>query len=166
GFGTFGAVAGDFPVVTGAPLTRPIRVLTSAPVNAASGLSEACSALPAGSLTGKIALIGRGTCDFSTKIRYAQLAGAIAVLVGNRLPGDATAMGLGVSPDGVQPTVPAYSTSLADALALKTKNGQSASISPNLAYFDSNNDYIQGDFSGQGPTDVDFRVKPDVMAPG
>ena len=25
---------------------------------------------------------------------------------------------------------------------------------------------IQADFSGQGPTDVDFRVKPDVMAPG
>jgi subtilisin family serine protease len=167
GGGTYAAITGDFPVVPGpGPLTAPLAVVTSAPVNAANGLSEACSALPAGSLAGKIALIARGTCDFSTKIRYAQLAGAIAVLVGNRLPGDATAMGQGVSPDGVQPTVPAYSISLADALALKTKNGQAISISPNLAYFDSNNDYIQGDFSGQGPTDVDFRVKPDVMAPG
>jgi subtilisin family serine protease len=88
------------------------------------------------------------------------------VLVANRIPGDPTAMGQGVSPDGVQPTVPAYMVSLADALDLKPKNGQSATISPDLAYFDSGNDYIQADFSSQGPTDVDFRVKPDVMAPG
>jgi subtilisin family serine protease len=163
---SFGAVAGDFPVVEGAPLTAPLAVVTSPPVNAVSGLSEACSALPAGSLTGKIALIGRGTCDFSFKIRVAQLAGAVAVLVANRLPGDPTAMGQGASPDGVQPTVPAYMVSLADSGVLKTKNGLAATISPDLAYFDSGNDYLQADFSSQGPTDVDFRVKPDLMAPG
>jgi subtilisin family serine protease len=140
--------------------------VTSPPVNAANGISEACSALPAGSLTGKIALIARGTCDFSTKIRNAELAGAVAVLVANRLPGDPTSMGQGASPDGIQPTVPAYMVSLADALALKPKNGLATTISPDLAYFDSGNDYIQADFSSQGPTDVDFRVKPDVMAPG
>jgi minor extracellular serine protease Vpr len=163
---SYGAVAGDFPVVEGAPLSAPLAVVTSPPVNPVSGLSEACSALPAGSLTGKIALIGRGTCDFSFKIRVAQLAGAVAVLVANRLPGDPTAMGQGASPDGVQPTVPAYMVSLGDSAVLKTKNGLTATISPNLAYFDSGNDYLQADFSSQGPTDVDFRVKPDLMAPG
>lgn len=166
GGASYGAVAGDFPVVEDAPLIAPLAVVTSPPVNAVNGLSEACSALPAGSLAGKIALIGRGTCDFSTKIRFAQLAGAVAVLVANRLPGDPTAMGQGASPDGVQPTVPAYMVSLGDSAALKTKNGQTASISPDLAYFDSGNDYLQADFSSQGPTDVNFRVKPDLMAPG
>ncbi len=90
---THGAVAGDFPVVLGAPLVAPLAVVTSAPINAVNGLSTACSALPQGSLAGKIALIGRGTCDFSTKIRYAQLAGAVAVLVANRVGGDPTSMG-------------------------------------------------------------------------
>ena len=166
GSSTYGAVAGDFPVVTGSPLTAPLAVMTSAPFNSVNGLSVACTALPTGSLTGKIALIGRGVCDFSTKIRYAQLAGAVAVLVANRIPGDPTAMGQGASPDGVQPTVPAYMVSLTDSAALKTKNGQSATISQILAYFRSTNDYIQADFSSQGPTDVDFRVKPDLMANG
>ena len=167
GHGAFGAVAGDFPVVEGADLTRPLAILTAAPVNAVSGLSEACSALPAGSLDGKIAVIGRGTCDFSTKIRNAELAGADAVLVGNRIPGDPTAMGQGVSPDGVQPTVPAYMISLEDAKALISggANGASATIGADLAYFLSGNDDIQYEASSQGPTDVDFRVKPDAVAP-
>ena len=165
GSATYGAVVGDFEVVD-APLTAPLAVVTTPPVNAVSGLSEACSALPAGSLAGKIALIGRGTCDFSTKVWYAQEAGAVAVLVVNRLPGDATAMGLGFSPGGDQPTVPAYSVSLADGLALKGLGGASATIGDDLQYFDSNNDRIQYDASGQGPTDVDFRVKPDAVAPG
>jgi subtilisin family serine protease len=163
---TFGAVSGDFPVVEDAPLTANLAVLTTPPVNAVNGLSEVCSALPAGSLTGKIALLGRGTCDFSFKIRTAELAGAVAVLVANRIPGDPSSMGQGASPDGVQPTIPAYMVSLADSAILKTKNGLSTTISPDLAYFDSGNDRIQMDFSSQGPTDVDFRVKPDVVAPG
>jgi subtilisin family serine protease len=166
GGSSYGAVAGDFPVVEDAPLTAPLAVVTTPPLNAVTGIAEACSALAAGSLTGKIALISRGTCDFSTKIRFAELAGAVAVLVANRVPGDPTAMGQGVSPDGVQPTVPAYMVSLNDSAALKTKNGLAATISPDLAYFDSGNDYLQADFSSQGPTDVDFRVKPDLMAPG
>lgn len=162
----YGAVAGDFPVVEGAPLVAPLAVVTSPPIDAINGLSTACSALPAGSLSGKIALIGRGACDFSTKIRNAELAGAVAVLVANRVAGDATAMGQGASPDGVQPTVPAYMVSLPDSVVLKTKGGLGASISPDLAYFLSGNDDIQASFSSQGPSDVDFRVKPDVMAPG
>jgi len=164
GGATYPAVAGDFATVD-ADLTAPLAVVTVPPVNAVSGLSEACSALPAGSLTGKIALIGRGTCDFSTKIRYAELAGAVAVLVGNRVPGDATAMGLGESPDGIQPEVPAYSTSLDAALALKAQNGVSATIGAGTAYFTSPFSNLMYVSSSQGPTDVDFRVKPDVLAP-
>ncbi|MFP5342898.1 MAG: S8 family serine peptidase [Candidatus Limnocylindria bacterium] len=163
---SYGAVAGDFPVVEGAPLVAPLGVVTSPPVDSVNGLSVACSALPAGSLAGKIALIGRGACDFSTKIRHAELAGAVAVLVANRAGGDPTAMGEGASPDGVQPTVPAYMISLADSQVVKTKNGLSTTISPDLAYFLSGNDDVQASFTSEGPTDVDFRVKPDLMAPG
>jgi hypothetical protein len=38
-------------------------------------------------LSGKIALVDRGTCSFSQKVYYAQQAGAIAVIVFNNVPG-------------------------------------------------------------------------------
>ena len=47
-----------------------------------NGLSEACSALTA-PLTGEIAVVSRGSRTFSTKIRNAQSAGAVAVVVVN-----------------------------------------------------------------------------------
>jgi uncharacterized protein (TIGR03437 family) len=41
----------------------------------------ACTALPANSLNGAYALIERGTCSFSVKVSYAQLAGAVGVIL-------------------------------------------------------------------------------------
>jgi subtilisin family serine protease len=159
---TAAGVAGDFAKVSSS-LTAPLGVVTEAPTNAATGLSTACAPL-ATSLTGKIALISRGTCSFSTKIRNAQSAGAVAVLVANNIAGD----GIGMAQDGTpnQPTVPAYNVSLADATSLKTHAGEATTIGAALAYFVSGNDDFMAAFSGQGPTDVDFRVKPDVVAPG
>jgi len=157
-------LGGDFSTVS-SPLSGELEVLTAAPVNAVNGLSTVCSALPAGSLTGKVALIGRGTCDFSAKIRLAELAGAVAVVMVNRLPGDPFAMGAGASPDGVQPTIPAYMVGLADGNSLKPKDGLTATLGSHV-YFSTPYSDVQMDFSSQGPTDVDFRVKPDVMAPG
>lgn len=48
-----------------------------------SSVLEGCTAIPAGSLTGKIGLIQRGTCDFVVKVKNAQNAGAIAAIVYN-----------------------------------------------------------------------------------
>jgi subtilisin family serine protease len=155
-------VAGDFATVT-SNLTAPLGVVTEAPTNAATGLSTACGPL-ATSLTGKIALISRGVCTFSTKIRNAQNAGAVAVLVANNVAGD----GIGMASDGTanQPTVPAYNVSRGDSAALKLNDGGLTTIGATLAYFVSGNDDFMAAFSSQGPTDVDFRVKPDVVAPG
>ncbi len=44
--------------------------------------------------------------------------------------------------------------------------GKPVTIGVTPAYTDSGNDDIMGDFSSQGPTDVDYRVKPDLVAPG
>lgn len=49
--------------------------------------ADACSPLPAGSLTGKAALIRRGGCTFYTKSRNATLAGAAAVVLYNNVAG-------------------------------------------------------------------------------
>ena len=108
----YGAAAGDFKTVDGGP-HGAARRRHEAPATPA-GLSTACTALAArAASTGKIALISRGTCTFSEKIRNAQDAGAVAVLVVNNVAGDPTAMGLGGMPN--EPTVPAYMVALATA---------------------------------------------------
>jgi minor extracellular serine protease Vpr len=156
---TIGVASGDFETVD-SDLTAPIGVVSGT----IGGLGTACSALPAGSLTGAIAVLSRGTCTFSTKIRNAQTAGAVATIVVNNVAGDPTAMGQDGTPD--QPTIPAYMASLADRATLAASNGVSGTIGAAMSYFRTTNDNIMAGFSSQGPTDVDFRVKPDVVAPG
>jgi subtilisin family serine protease len=86
------------------------------------------------------------------------------VLVVNNVGGDATAMGLGGIPN--EPTVPAYMVSLSDGNLLKANNNVATTISATKAYFQTPNSNLMAGFSSWGPTDVDFRVKPDVVAPG
>lgn len=156
---TTGVASGDFPTVT-SDLTAPIGVVTG-PVG---GLGTACSALPGGSLAGKIAVLSRGTCTFSTKIRNAQDAGAVATIVVNNVAGDPVAMAEDGTPN--QPTIPAYMASLADRSALVASDGATGTIGATQTYIRSANDNIMAGFSSRGPTAVEFRVKPDVVAPG
>lgn len=156
---SFSAAAGDFPTVS-ADLTANLGII-SGDVN---GLGTACTALEPNSLVGQIALLSRGTCTFTAKIRNAQAAGAVAVLVANNVMGDPTAMASDGTPS--QPTVPAYMVSIDTGIALQAFPGASTTIFAAKSYFQTtNNDFMAG-FSGQGPTDVDFRVKPDLVAPG
>lgn len=62
------------PVLTATGVTANVQL---------SSILEGCTALPAGSLTGKIGLIQRGTCDFVVKVKNAQNAGAIGAIVYN-----------------------------------------------------------------------------------
>jgi len=156
---TYGAATGDFAVVS-TDLTSTLHAVTGS----TNGLDNACGALPAGSLSGQIALVSRGVCAFSVKIRNAQAAGAAAVLVANNVAGDPVAMASDGTPD--QPTVPAYMVSRDDGSALLAVNGAATTIGATLRYFLTTNADIMAGFSGQGPTDVDFRVKPDAVAPG
>ena len=52
------------------------------------------------------------------------------------------------------------------ATLLKANNGVATTISATKAYFQTPNSNLMAGFSSWGPTDVDFRVKPDVVAPG
>lgn len=77
--------------------------------------SQGCAASPAGAYAGRIAVVDRGTCAFEIKAKFAQDAGAVAVIVANNAPGviqmaeDAT----------VSATVPTISVSQADGDVLK-----------------------------------------------
>jgi hypothetical protein len=48
-----------------------------------SSVLDGCTAIPAGSLSGKIGLIERGTCSFTEKVKNAQNAGASAAIIYN-----------------------------------------------------------------------------------
>ncbi|WP_261511387.1 T9SS-dependent M36 family metallopeptidase [Chryseobacterium paludis] len=48
-----------------------------------SSVLDGCTALPAGSLTGKIGLVERGTCSFVVKTKNLQTAGATAAIIYN-----------------------------------------------------------------------------------
>ena len=169
----FYAVPGDFGIPSVA-LTAPIAILTSPTVNDVSGYSIVCTAADAAALpdlTGKIAVLGRGVCDFSTKVRYAEKAGAVGVVVVNRVLGEAPfIMGTGESPDDIQPVIPAYMISTEDGIALRkaspSKDGAAGTMGVPFYFLDDAIVNAQTDFTSQGPTDVDFRVKPDLMAPG
>jgi hypothetical protein len=81
---------------------------------------DACNPFSAAdvlAVTGKIALVNRGTCIFTIKVKNAQNAGAIGVLVGDNAAGGPPA-GLG----GADPTItiPSVRITLADATTLRT----------------------------------------------
>ncbi|MCW3161154.1 T9SS-dependent M36 family metallopeptidase [Chryseobacterium oryctis] len=48
-----------------------------------SSVLDGCTAIPVGTLAGKIGLIERGTCNFTVKVKNAQDAGATAVIIYN-----------------------------------------------------------------------------------
>ena len=53
----------------------------------AGGTTHDACVLPANTLTGKIAMINRGNCNFTQKVLTAQNAGAIGVIMVNNVPG-------------------------------------------------------------------------------
>jgi hypothetical protein len=88
--------------------------------------SDGCE-LSTTSLTGKVAIVDRGTCDFTVKVLNAQKAGAIAVVIANNAPGNA------FSPGGtnVKIKIPSGMVGQADGATLKGLAGQSANLRKN-----------------------------------
>ena len=79
--------------------------------------NEGCSPLTNGAaISGNIAIVYRGSCNFSTKALNAQNAGALAVIVVNNASGPAVGMASG--DDGDQVTIPSFMLSQADGQAI------------------------------------------------
>jgi hypothetical protein len=91
------------PALTIAGVTANVAIGVDPADAAGPSTSDACSPLT-NDLTGMIALVDRGTCTFTVKVKNAQNAGAIAVLVADNAPG-APPAGLG----GNDPTIVIFS---------------------------------------------------------
>jgi hypothetical protein len=88
---------------------------------------DACEAIAAGQLTGKVAIVDRGTCAFTTKVKNAQAAGAIAVVVAN--DADDSFFTMGGSDRKVK--IPSVMVGQSDGAALKAAAGSIATTKKN-----------------------------------
>lgn len=78
----------------GTPVSSPITQNVVLVNDGTASPTLGCNALTNGaSLSGKIALIRRGTCSFAIKVKNAQNAGAIAVIMMNNVAGTPVPMG-------------------------------------------------------------------------
>src|SRR6266567_1393182 len=160
GIGTFGAALGsfnNFGVVSNAPYS---------PTTPANGCTPITN-----NISGQIALIARGSCTFSTKIRNAQTAGATGVIVYNSVAGDPIAMAQDGTPN--QPTIPAVMVSRPNGFAIAAIAPSSVTVdgtTPQEFFTDGPSADILAGFSSKGPAMIKNRVinevKPDVVAPG
>lgn len=110
-------------------------------------------------LTGKAALIARGSISFAEKSLNAQAAGAVAVIIYNNEPGN---FGGTLGEEGNY--VPTMSISQEDGLALKAKTDTAESY-PFTFGIELEQD-LMGEFSSVGPTLPGLTIKPDISAPG
>ena len=106
-------LAGFGPALTATGLTGGIQLVNDGV--AGGTVTDACEPLPRGSLAGAVALLDRGFCFFVDKVKNAQTAGAIGVIVANNAPGAPFAMGGACG--GCK--IPAVMISQADGTALK-----------------------------------------------
>jgi minor extracellular serine protease Vpr len=148
---TIGAAVGEFPPLPAGPFDLHFNTQ----LNGCTTVDPAAS--------GKVVVVDRGACTFSTKVRSAIAAGAIGVVVINNVAGDPIAM---AKDGGGGDDLPAVMIGKNEGAALRTANPPDASASATFAEFISTNEDILAGFSGQGPTAVDFAVKPDVTSVG
>lgn len=87
---------------------------------------------PAGITGPKIALIERGTCDFSLKAYKAQLAGAVGVIIVNNVPGAPPALGVGEHANLV--TIPVMSIAQEAAIAIKAAVSGGTAVMAGIYY--------------------------------
>lgn len=158
--GLYAAQEGDFTPSLGR--VGPIRaqVVATSPADACDALRNTAA------LQGKIALIDRGTCDFVDKIRAAQNAGAIGVIVVNHLGGPPIPMGAEGNTADIR--IPAVMISKADGDRLRRELGRglTATLGASESVSEPTSPDRIHETSSRGPGLGNESLKPDVTAPG
>ena len=124
-------IAGSYPVGTaafGPALSSPgvsgtLALAVDAADAAGPSTTDGCSAITS-NVAGKIAVLDRGTCGFVVKVKNAQDAGAIAVVVADNAAGSPPA-GLGGADPSI--TIPSVRVTLAAGNTIKANLGAGVS---------------------------------------
>jgi len=137
------------------PVSGTLHVLRNG-----NAITEGCSSSVWSALKrGEVAVIRRGTCDFSYKRGQAQSHGAVGVVLINNEP--ATIVNPVDDPDH---HIPMISVNPSHTAALVAANGQKATL--HLGAVPNEFHGSMADFSSAGPSRIDNILKPDVSAPG
>lgn len=142
--------------------------LKSLPYTYVDPQGRGCGTLQAGSLSGKIALIERGVCSFSSKVNKADLAGARAVIIFNKDISEGTDGGdtfLNMTVPGTR--IPSVFVTRTSGLALRdfVLAHPSATLTIASAVERAAVSDVVAGFSSRGPSILEG-LKPDVAAPG
>ena len=132
---TYAAAGAAFgPALTQAGITGNVVLADD---GAAPG-SDACTALVnAGAVAGNIALVDRGTCGFAVKVKIAQNAGAIAVIVANNAVGPPAPMG----GSDATITIPSVMVALSTGNTIKSELGTGVNVTMKVGASITENSY-------------------------
>jgi len=158
-----GSAIGYAPA-SGSPLPPTSGSLPMSRTGAVDSLTDACSPLPAGSLTGTAALVRRGGCSFYIKAFNAQTAGASAVVIYNNAPGRINATVAG-TPAITVPTVTISDTEGALIDSRLASGSVSLTWSDRVSDFPTPTGGLVSGFSSFGLA-PDLTLKPNLGAPG
>jgi hypothetical protein len=161
-----GSAAGNYEVGDasfGPPLSNPpVSGQLMPVVDQSNGTGLACDPLNATNalaVRGNVALVDRGTCDFVTKARNVQAAGAIGMVVADNQPGDVA----GMSGNDPAIAIPSVRVTQANGATLKaalqrrsrTQSGVTASLGVN-----------QSRLAGTDPQGRILMYTPSIYSPG
>lgn len=99
----------------GSPI-QDVEIVKADPYDACVGSNPLTNA---SAINGKIALVKRGTCEFGSKAKAAQAAGAKAVIIVNNVTG--SPVGMGAGNDGGAVTIPVIMVSDVDGAAIEAE---------------------------------------------
>jgi uncharacterized protein (TIGR03437 family) len=142
------------------PLRAPVRNVASV-----SEDPRACRPIARGSLTGTIALIERGDCLASLKVKHAQQAGAVAAVIYRPDDSDFLFVLGGLGETGIPAMLIGSTAGRALREFVAANPDREGEIDPTLRPITQTPD-LMAFFSSYGPSIQDGAIKPEVVAPG
>ncbi len=157
-------VKAGYNQATGAPAAPTSGSLPLAKTGTPTTVDDGCAPHAAGAYKGMAVLIRRGTCSFYEKAKFAQDAGAAAVVIYNNVPGRINPTVAGDPPI----TIPVVSVSDVEGKAISDAldaGPQTLNWQDDMQPFENATGGLISAFSSFGMT-AELVVKPDIGAPG
>jgi Zn-dependent metalloprotease len=129
--GNYFAQAAFFGPQLSSPITNEVVAALDAANAAGPSTLDGCTPLTnAAAVSGKIALIDRGSCEFSLKVLNAQQAGAIGAIIANNAATGLPGMGPGV--DAASVTIPSIGVQKATGDTIRSQLGAAVTVNATL----------------------------------